>query len=226
MHCFYACHGCVMRSGPGRTRTYGVSLTVADLQSAPFAARGTDPINHEIERLWPPYVLVIKRMVAFGWSHQLAASSHPQYKCACSCIVGMAGFEPATPCSQSRCATKLRHIPCVRFTPTRPQMIPVFSVERKALGVNQMQYLMKRMILHHSATSCSQCIGSIHDWLKRGYVGDAVLLSIIVVELDQQKLTHKRPMAQLLVLGVLPRTRSPDHDVRRILLIREAGARS
>ena len=37
-------------------------------------------------------------------------------------------------------------------------------------------------------------------------MGDAVLLSIIVVELDQQKLTHKRPMAQLLVLGVLPRT--------------------
>ena len=29
----------------------------------------------------------------------------------CACIVGMAGFEPATPCSQSRCATKLRHIP-------------------------------------------------------------------------------------------------------------------
>ncbi len=105
-------------------------------------------------------------------------------------------------------------------------MIPVFSVERKALGVNRMQYLMKRMILHHSATSCSQCIGSIHDWLKRGYVGDAVLLSIIVVELDQQKLTHKRPMAQLLVLGVLPRTRSPDRGVRRIRLIRAAGTES
>ena len=26
-------------------------------------------------------------------------------------IVGLAGFEPATPCSQSRCATKLRHSP-------------------------------------------------------------------------------------------------------------------
>lgn len=93
-------------------------------------------------------------------------------------------------------------------------------------SVKRMQYLMKRMILHHSATSCSQCIGSIHDWLKRGYVGDAVLLSIIVVELDQQKPTHKRPMAQLLVLGVLPRTRSPDHGVRRIRLIRAAGAKS
>ena len=111
-------------------------------------------------------------------------------------------------------------------SPPRPQMIPVFSVERKALGVNRVQYLMKRMILHHSATSCSQCIGSIHDWLKRGYVGDAVLLSIIVVELDQQKFTHKRPLAQLLVLGVLPRTRSPDHGVRCIRLIRAAGAES
>ena len=27
--------------------------------------------------------------------------------------VGMAGLEPATPCSQSRCATKLRYIPGV-----------------------------------------------------------------------------------------------------------------
>jgi len=60
----------------------------------------------------------------------------------------------------------------------------------------------------------------------RGYVGDAVLLSIIVVELDQQKLTHKRLMAQLLVLGVLPRTRSPDRGVRCIRLIRAAGAES
>ena len=46
-----------MRSGPGRTRTYGVSLTVTDLQSAPFAARGTDPCM-----TMAPYVLVIKRM--------------------------------------------------------------------------------------------------------------------------------------------------------------------
>jgi hypothetical protein len=30
----------------------------------------------------------------------------------CRCfLVGTAGFEPATPCSQSRCATKLRHVP-------------------------------------------------------------------------------------------------------------------
>jgi hypothetical protein len=26
-------------------------------------------------------------------------------------FIGAAGFEPATPCSQSRCATKLRHAP-------------------------------------------------------------------------------------------------------------------
>ena len=29
----------------------------------------------------------------------------------CCCLVGATGFEPATPCSQSRCATKLRHAP-------------------------------------------------------------------------------------------------------------------
>src|SRR4051794_22973859 len=27
-------------------------------------------------------------------------------------LVGAAGLEPATPCSQSRCATRLRHAPC------------------------------------------------------------------------------------------------------------------
>ena len=26
-------------------------------------------------------------------------------------LVGAAGFEPATPCSQNRCATRLRHAP-------------------------------------------------------------------------------------------------------------------
>ena len=26
-------------------------------------------------------------------------------------MVGVAGFEPAAPCSQSRCATRLRHTP-------------------------------------------------------------------------------------------------------------------
>src|SRR5215471_5512330 len=33
-------------------------------------------------------------------------------------LVGAAGFEPATPCSQSRCATRLRHAPY--RTPRRP----------------------------------------------------------------------------------------------------------
>ena len=37
--------------------------------------------------------------------------------------VGVAGFEPTAPCSQSRCATKLRHTPCLRVfgdSPGRP----------------------------------------------------------------------------------------------------------
>jgi hypothetical protein len=38
--------------------------------------------------------------------------------------IGAAGFEPATPCSQSRCATKLRHAPCAR----------VYSRSRARLG--------------------------------------------------------------------------------------------
>ncbi|MDT7594818.1 MAG: hypothetical protein QOJ06_364 [Pseudonocardiales bacterium] len=30
----------------------------------------------------------------------------------CSDLVGVAGFEPTAPRSQSECATKLRHTPC------------------------------------------------------------------------------------------------------------------
>ena len=36
----------------------------------------------------------------------------------CVVLVGATGFEPATPWSQTRCATKLRHAP-LRLTPPR-----------------------------------------------------------------------------------------------------------
>ena len=31
-------------------------------------------------------------------------------------MVGATGFEPATPCSQSRCATKLRYAPRTQYS--------------------------------------------------------------------------------------------------------------
>src|SRR5438309_9042631 len=37
-------------------------------------------------------------------------------------MVGVAGFEPAAPCSQSRCATGLRHTPIVERGPSRPSI--------------------------------------------------------------------------------------------------------
>lgn len=59
-----------------------------------------------------PYALVIKRMGPLaGTNNQPRVVTRNTVVCRV-CIVGMAGFEPATPCSQSRCATKLRHIPC------------------------------------------------------------------------------------------------------------------
>ena len=43
-------------------------------------------------------------------------------------FVGTAGFEPTTPCSQSRCATELRHVPLLVFgarrIPARPAGAP------------------------------------------------------------------------------------------------------
>ena len=96
-----------MCCGPGRTRTYGVSLTVTDLQSAPFAARGTDPYDYGhhtgvIINVWWPLA---------GTNNQPRVVTRNTSR-SCACIVGMAGFEPATPWSQTRCATKLRYIPC------------------------------------------------------------------------------------------------------------------
>ncbi len=37
-----------------------------------------------------------------------------QRLCPTTLSIGTAGFEPATPCSQSRCATKLRYVPYER----------------------------------------------------------------------------------------------------------------
>ena len=38
-------------------------------------------------------------------------------------MVGVAGFEPAAPCSQSRCATRLRHTPISRNPITRAKKV-------------------------------------------------------------------------------------------------------
>lgn len=115
-------------SGSGGNRPPGVS-NVTGLQPAAFAARHTLPrklgwlfkesnlvlfSKHSAIKLQPltilirspapvrPQVLTVTPM----WKKTHAADEflpvHP---------VGMAGFEPATSCSQSRRATKLRHIP-------------------------------------------------------------------------------------------------------------------
>ncbi len=40
-------------------------------------------------------------------------------------MVGTAGLEPATPCSQGKCATRLRYVPTREDLPTYPK-IPLF----------------------------------------------------------------------------------------------------
>jgi hypothetical protein len=40
-------------------------------------------------------------------------------------LVGAAGFEPATPCSQSRCATRLRYAPNARYRDVAHSTRPV-----------------------------------------------------------------------------------------------------
>ena len=42
---------------------------------------------------------------------ELQALSNPWWQLALPDVVGAEGFEPPTPCSQSRCATRLRYAP-------------------------------------------------------------------------------------------------------------------
>ena len=46
-----------------------------------------------------------------GWGSTIELHPRRPQDSAASAYVGLAGFEPATPCSQSRCAAKLRHSP-------------------------------------------------------------------------------------------------------------------
>ena len=73
-------------------------------------------------------------------------------------MVGMTGFEPATPSSQARCATKLRYIPMfysiVFFAYSAPTVFPLLErlsivlVGRVKLRYNQMSnnLLIKKLI--------------------------------------------------------------------------------
>ena len=43
-------------------------------------------------------------------------------------MVGVTGFEPAAPCSQSTCATKLRHTPAMEAVPHKQQSNYIMSI--------------------------------------------------------------------------------------------------
>jgi hypothetical protein len=58
-----------------------------------------------------------------GWSS--AFELHPLSGRSIACGVGLAGFEPATPCSQSRCAAKLRYSP--RDATIVPRSVPRYG---------------------------------------------------------------------------------------------------
>jgi hypothetical protein len=78
-------------------------------------AQAADILTATITTTTPPTV------VARRW-HDGGASAPAQEKpdpLSCGNWVGTAGFEPATPCSQSRCATKLRHVPSHRASDLR-----------------------------------------------------------------------------------------------------------
>jgi hypothetical protein len=60
----------------------------------------------------------------------LPTELHPPALACCSTqtVVGTRGFEPPTPCSQSRCATRLRHVPTAALLWLRPREYSVSAL--------------------------------------------------------------------------------------------------
>lgn len=155
-------------------------------------------------------------MVAFGWSHQLAASSHPQYKpplCLYRRNGGIRTRDPLLPKQVRYQAAphSVFSLLCCRFTLwASDHLCSVFSkdsgpkskpdaVSRWKGDFQRFRYL------------------SVCPVQERGYVG--MLFS------RRQNHTQTPDGANVDFRSATPYV-IPDHGVRRILLIREAGARS
>ena len=88
--------------------------SILALQYCPASIRGTGVLG--ARKLQRPYTRRITLKVGWGMRATVKASQMkkalPSFGRQCLLnLVGAKGFEPSTPCSQSRCATKLRHAP-------------------------------------------------------------------------------------------------------------------
>src|SRR5262245_40627674 len=91
-------------------------------------------------------------------------------------VVGVRGFEPPTPCSQSRCATGLRH------TPNPPEILP--CARRGCSRAQRVQFLDKLL----GATSNCPTVFNDGAGRDKGMTRSIPIVACIDVEPDEREI--------------------------------------
>ena len=110
------------RGAPGRIRTCGPRIRSPLLYPAELQAH--DPTTSAVASGRPRSGRRGSNPRHSAWkADALPTELHPPAApCRlCRAMVGTRGFEPPTPCSQSRCATRLRHVPTAALPWLRPR---------------------------------------------------------------------------------------------------------
>lgn len=97
------------------------------------------------------------------WAHILAGAVLPPENCRSgidinadptSAMVGMTGFEPATPSSRTTCATKLRHIPIVLGQAQRTAHSTPMNLNRASISLQEKLAEKWAVNLRSGASEC------------------------------------------------------------------------
>ena len=84
--------------------------------------------------------------------------------------IGMTGFEPATPATRTRCATKLRYIPIHTYYTQNKRFVKVLSSPRKILNLPRRQSPSQKNVppAPFSVLNllCAQIVSSLSLWLR------------------------------------------------------------
>ena len=87
-------------------------------------------------------------------------------------MVGVTGFEPAAPCSQSTCATKLRHTPAMEAVPHKQQRDYITSIGGvsspcgRLTEISEFRRLQLRVPLSLLRRQLPIAMGSLGLWLR------------------------------------------------------------
>ena len=140
-------------------------------------------------------------------------------------VVGVQGFEPWTPCSQSRCATRLR------YTPTEPifyteRPIPGKSCKIRAMVAYFSSKVRKQIYVAFTAILLVCCllgthwIGLSHSISHAGFHGSS--LEVSKSSLVDKSLSHSSDVCHLFdalsLAGFIPNTQSDSEAIQLIAL--------